>query len=68
MASKNKPGQKMMSRGKQCNLGLPNKNKQEEEEEERMGVGGGGAFNSDCCSDVKYIIKNMASARLPSFI
>lgn len=27
MASKNKPGPKMMSWGKQCNLRLPNKNK-----------------------------------------
>lgn len=60
VASKHKPGQKMMSWGKQCNLMLPNKNKQKG----RVG----GAFNSDCCSDVRYIIKNRASARFPSFI
>lgn len=44
----------MMSREKQCNLRLPNKNKQQ-----------AGPFNSDCCSDVKYIIKNMAPSRPP---
>lgn len=44
----------MMSQEKQCNLRLPNKNKQQ-----------AGPFNSDCCSDVKYIIKNMAPFRPP---
>lgn len=54
---KNKPGQNMMSREKQCNLRLPNKSKQQ-----------AGPFNSDCCSDVKYIIKNRApSCPLLSF-
>lgn len=51
---RNKPGHNMMSRGKQCNLRLPNKSKQQ-----------AGPFNSDCCSDVKYIIKNMAPSRPP---
>lgn len=46
---KNKPGQKMMSWGKQCNFRLPNKNKQQAR-----------PFNLDCCSDVKYIIKIMS--------
>lgn len=51
---KNKPGQNMMSEEKQCNLRLPNKNKQQ-----------AGPFNSDCCSDVKYIIKNTAPSGPP---
>lgn len=44
----------MMSREKQCNLRLPNKNKQQ-----------AGPFNSDRCSDVKYIIKNIAPSHPP---
>lgn len=48
---KNKPGQNMMSRQKQCNLRATNKNKQQ-----------AGPFNSDRCSHVKFIIKNMAPA------
>lgn len=43
----------MMSREKQCNLRLPNKSKQQ-----------AGPFNSDRCSDVKCIIKNMAPPAL----
>lgn len=57
---KNKPGQKMMSQGKKCNLSLlinliKTSNRW-------------WPFNSDCCSYVKYIIKNKAPSHPPSFI
>lgn len=49
---KHKAGQNMMSREKQCNLTLPNKNKQQ-----------AGPFNSARRSHVKCIIKTMAPSR-----